>query len=579
MGLKDDPKVATSGELPEKKPKKKAKRPQAEAGPAKTRAARDGGGSGSPAEGAATRSGGAAARAAAGDGGGSGTNGGTDLGTKISASIALVAAIGLGVVLNVYAARHYTRWDFTKGGEFTLSAGTIETLRTEDQPVQVLVLLSKDLPLGASLAEMLDSYKQHSDKLVVEFVDPDRDQTRLLEVQRKYGLLSAENGGRTMTDAAVVVVRGDRHRYILHPELIQVDEADDMRVRPRLEYALTSALRELHADKRTTLCFTTGHGELTLEAGGVEGMAELRERLHKSNYEVVTVFEPTADSAKDPLSQCELLVVAAPRAPVSPEHVEAMKRFVLGGGNALVVVWPVPNAERNGWVSIGLDDLIALAGVRVEKDLVIEADPSMRATKGEGTVFFTKTTAHPVTQSLLSAEASGVGASLAFASSLQDLGGSLKAEKLLTTSPKSFGVMNYWAREEADRDLKPGPDDHEGPLTVAVATMRPPTAGQKDGARMVVVSAANPLWGASWSVPELQGTGLFTEGAISWLAAREQFLDIPDKPLKTTGIKLTEDALTAIFRYVVVLIPFAVTVLGIGVFMLRRRRPARKGGA
>lgn len=572
MGLKDEPK-ATSGERAEKKPKKKSKRPHGEASRAKAQV--DGAGSGGRAEGAAARSDGAAAS----DRGGAKGGGGTDFGTKVSATIALVAAVGLAVVVNVYAARHYTRWDFTKGGEFTLSAGTVETLRTEDRPVQVIVLLSKDLPLGASLAEMLDSYRQHSDKLEVEFVDPDRDQTRLLEVQRKYGLLSAENGGRTMTDAAVVVVRGDRHRYILHPELIQVDEADDMRVRPRLEYALTSALRELRADKKTTLCFTTGHGELTLEAGGVEGMAELRERLHKSNYEVVTVFEPTADGAKDPLAQCELLVVAAPRAPVPPEHVEAMKRFVLAGGNALVVVWPVPNAERSGWVTLGLDDLIALAGVRVESDLVIEADPSMRASKGDGTVFFTKTTAHPVTQSLLSAETAGIGASLAFASSIQELAGPLKPEKLLTTSPKSFGVMNYWAREEADRDLKPGPDDHEGPLTVAVATTRPPAPGQSKGARMVVVSAANPLWGASWSAPELQGTGLFTEGAISWLATREQFLDIPDKPLKTTGIKLTEDALTAIFRWVVVLIPLAVTVLGVGVFLLRRRRPASKGPA
>lgn len=502
--------------------------------------------------------------------------GGTDLGTKISASVTLVAATGLVALLNVYAARHFTRWDFTKGGEFTLSAGTLETLRAEDQPVRVIVLLSKDLPLGTSLAELLEGYRQHNAKIEVEFVDPDRDQARLLEVQKSYGLLSAESGGRTMTDAAIVVVRGDRHRYILHNELIEVDEADDMRTRPRLEYAITSALRELKSDKRTTVCFTTGHGELPLEAGGVEGMAELRDRLRKSNYEVATAFDPTADAAQDPLRECELLIVAAPRAPIPPEQVARMKRFVEEGGSAYVVVWPVPTPERNGWVKIGLDDVLALAGVAVRDDLVIEVDPSMRATKGDGTVFFAQTLTHPVTEPLRTAEGAGLGASLAFASSLRDLDGPVKAEKLLVTSPKSFGVVDYWSRGEADRDLKIGPDDNAGPLTVAVAASLPPPPGKAKGARIVVVSAANPLWGASWSAPELAGTGLFTEGAISWLAQRERFMDIPDKPLKTTGVRLTEDALRAIFRWVVVLIPLAVATLGVAVYALRRRRPERK---
>ena len=59
-------------------------------------------------------------------------------------------------------------------------------------------------------------------------------------------------------------------------------------------------------------------------------------------------------------------------------------------------------------------------------------------------------------------------------------------------------------------------------------------------------------------------------------AGHEQFLDIPDKPIKTTGLRLTEDALTQTFRYVVVLIPFLTAVAGIFIFYRRRARKAAK---
>ena len=137
-----------------------------------------------------------------------GAKGGTELSTKVGASLGVVAALVLAVLVNILAARHYKRWDFSSGGQFTLSQATLDTLRNLSQPVRLIVLLSKDAPLGVSVEEMLTGYRAETQQLELEYVDPDRDQARLVEIQKKYGLVAGERGGRIVTDAALVAVDG-----------------------------------------------------------------------------------------------------------------------------------------------------------------------------------------------------------------------------------------------------------------------------------------------------------------------------------------------------------------------------------
>lgn len=500
--------------------------------------------------------------------------GGTELATKISASVSLIAAIVLAVVVNIYSARHYTRWDLTKGGEFTLSAATIETLKALGEPVHLIVLTPKSSPIGTSLAETLESYSMHTDKLDVLYIDPDNDRMELAEVQKKYGLLAGEAEGRMVTDALMIVIQGDRHRFVRQEDLERVEDAADTRVRPSIEYAVTSAIRLVRISEQKTICFTTGHGEPPLDAGGAEGMAELRERLTKNNYEVTTVFEPRADSPKNPLADCDLLVLAGPRSTVPPDHVAAMKSFIENGGNALLSTWSVPNERQTGWVDLGVAELLALAGVAAEEDLVFELDPAQRPPRGNGEAFFAKPGPHPVTEQLLREQESGVSAVVLAVRSLRDLNTEVKPEALLVTSPKAFGAMNLWDRGELAGQLKPGPGDPIGPLVIATASQRPDKDGKK-GARIVILQGTSSLLGVNWTANDLRGNALLVEGAFSWLASHERFLDIPDKPLKATGVRLTEDALISIRNYVLGVIPASVALLGIAIFVMRRRRPQR----
>ena len=123
--------------------------------------------------------------------------------------------------------------------------------------------------------------------------------------------------------------------------------------------------------------------------------------------------------------------------------------------------------------------------------------------------------------------------------------------------------------------------DHRGPLTVAFATELPrrsaPAAKDAShGPRVVVVSSISALNAGNWRDPQLRGTALFVESAISWLAARSVNLDIPNKPMFTAGLRITEETRTRILWYVVVCMPLASVLLGIAVH-LRRRSTERRG--
>jgi hypothetical protein len=92
---------------------------------------------------------------------------------------------------------------------------------------------------------------------------------------------------------------------------------------------------------------------------------------------------------------------------------------------------------------------------------------------------------------------------------------------------------------------------------------------------MVVVGTASLALGQNWQERVLRGGAIFTESALSWLAAEPPLVDIPDKPA-VTGARLNDASLGEVLRYVVFYMPGAVLLLAIAVYL--RRRVRRVGG-
>ncbi len=533
---------------------------------------------------------------------------GTSLGEKLSTSVGIIAAMVLAVLVNLLVARHYKRWDWTQGGLYTLSDATVSTLRALEEPIRVYVLLSEADPLTLSVRHLLDAYRAETTRLEVDVTDPDRRPAEFLAVQQRYGVVAGKTeDGRIVTDAAIIVARGDRPHFLTASDLVEVEDEDDLRARPRLEQALTGAIRSVLRTDRPRVCFASGHGEKSIEVGGAGGLAALKDRLNKNNYEVVALgggrgghdhgddghdhgddeepgAAPEEPAPEVDLGRCRVLVLAEPSQPVPPRDVARYRAFIEQGGSALLALGPVPDESDQRYVDLGLSGLLAVAGVELRSDFVFELDPKLRSTQGFGETFSPLVRPHPITEGLVKAADQGLGPMLTVASSLAPTtSGPVAPAPLLVTSDRAFGMVDFfgWARDPSEPQPRDG--DHRGPLTVAYAAELPKPAGSSaaHGPRVVVVSSPSALYGANWQSPELRGTAVFVESALSWLAASPPMLDIPDKPAVTAGLRLSEDSLAGIFRYVVVYMPLAAALLGLAVHLARRgseRRPGDKGG-
>ena len=100
------------------------------------------------------------------------------------------------------------------------------------------------------------------------------------------------------------------------------------------------------------------------------------------------------------------------------------------------------------------------------------------------------------------------------------------------------------------------------------------------GPRVVVVGTASVLAGEAFrELPAYRGGALFAESAISWLAAKPQVLDVPEKAPVGAGMRVDEESRGTIRRYVVLFMPATVGLLGIAIALFRRAGEGRARGA
>jgi hypothetical protein len=137
-------------------------------------------------------------------------------GTATALGVAFALAIAVGV--NYVAARNYRRFDWTKGGMYTLSPRTKRVLRKLGTDVHILAFASDLDPRNHALKELLLQYRSVSRRVQTEWIDPEANRDRFRMLQERYGIRAGRTiDGRVITDTALVVESGDRN-WIVTPD-------------------------------------------------------------------------------------------------------------------------------------------------------------------------------------------------------------------------------------------------------------------------------------------------------------------------------------------------------------------------
>ncbi len=490
---------------------------------------------------------------------------------------AVILLIALTLMVNWLGARHWRRMDWTKSHLYTLSEKSENVLHNLKDQVKVVVFMTPASGLYDQVHELLSRYAAASDKIKVEYIDPDKEPLKTKQLAQQYGISAANT---------VVFAVGDRTKYVTSEQMAEYDYSGmQMGRRPTVkafkgEEMFTSAILSLVAPTVPKVYFVTGHGEASLAATERgRTIRTLKEALKREN---VTTADTSLLSGAIP-KDADVLAILGPTAPFAENEIRVLGSWLDGGGRLVVCLDPL--IARDGTMKMTrLEPLLKAHGVEVENDLVI--DPSRRLPFFDlSAVYLTDFLPHPITQGL-----KGMAVLFPVTRSLKPVNGpDWTARALVRTSAKGWGETNL-AQLLKGVPVAKDASDLAGPVDVAVVVQGKDTQ-KKDSAKPKAPSGDAATAKDSTAAKNEKGFRLvafgdsdfLTDGQIenagnltlalntfNWMAHREQALGIPPRAVEHVSLFLSRQQLNMILLITLLFMPAAVIVIGIVVW--RRRR-------
>ena len=423
-------------------------------------------------------------------------------------------------IVNFLAARHSARWDFSENQNFSLAPQTHRVIRSLPREVKITVFTREKDPGYQSYKERLDSYRQASPKITVEFVDPER-QPRV-----------AQNYGITRSDTAIFESGGQTVR-ITNPS----------------EAELTGALIRVSKDDKKRILFLEGHGELGTENRERTGLSVAKEILTKQGYEVGSLSLLTQPAVPDNTS---ILAMAGPRKPITSDELDRIKAYVDKGGHLLVMIDPDSQADIN--------PLLKHWGLGAGPGVLVDFQD--RLAQGEPTVLLVRTfTEHEITQDLSAAVLFPLARHITFD---EQIGKDWEYVQLARTSPNSR-AMKVTGRVLALNEK----EDIKGPLPMAVA-LAPKTPPAEGKPRSAIVVIGNSTF-ASNAFVNFPGNSDFFLHTIAWLAQDRDMISIGPRDQALRPFIPNPIQERTLLYVQVFLLPALLLIAGVNVWRKRRR--------
>jgi ABC-type uncharacterized transport system involved in gliding motility auxiliary subunit len=438
----------------------------------------------------------------------------------------IIVILAVLVVANFLANRYNKTFDATANKRYSLSDQTKKIAHDLKQDITIQYF---DKPSGMQAGkDLLDRYALLSSKIHVEYID----------YLKKPQLARADNITR---EGEAIVSNG-----------VKKEEAKTFD-----EEGITGALiRTLKGGERT-VCVATGSGEHRLEDSTAEGLSEFQTSVQKDNYKVKSIS--LLEKAEVP-SDCTTLVISGPSGDYVQPAVDAIKKYVEGGGRALIMLDPPLKVGRR---EIGDNDallnLLSSWGVTADKDLILDENIlGQLYGLGPEVPVISSYESHPIVNELANSQtAFPVSRSLDTKN-----GDKTTVTKLFSTSKNSFATTTLNAPEIR---IDPNKDKH-GPFTLAAAGTYS-TGKENSQGRFVVVG--NSRWAAN-NFLRFNGNKNLLLNMLNWLSSDEDLISIRPKEPEDRRINLTRAQFLMLRTVSQFMLPLIVVIGGVMVWWKRR---------
>ena len=482
--------------------------------------------------------------------------------TRLPLLAFFVSLVAIAVMVNYLSFRHYKRWDWTTAGVFTLSERSVEMLRSLEQDVDIYVFLGIGETEFADIDELLEQYKAQSQRVRVHRVDPDREQAKYKILADRFGLSSVATDVGMIAPIPIVVATIDGQRKIERDQLIKQDfesqgELSGAKISLESERALTGAILGLSVGEETKICVSQGHGEWELSGAGRRSLIAMSAELDWEHVAIEAVVLTGSEAVPE---TCDALFVIGPLRAFGPPQVQALATFLDQGGGVLLALDPV--LDKKSLSPTGLESLLSERGVTLGQDLVLELSDRHLLSPSPLEAFI----AADFSEHRVVDEIRGAGGGIAFGvvRSVRPTQEGL-AQTLVRASQASYGETDPPSLDNVDMDsLGAGPDDTQGPVSLAVALHDETTRG-----RLVVIGDADWLLADYLQTPQFSNVDLLSS-VTGWLGQRESLISIAPRQTDAQSVIMTEEDLDVVLVRVVGLLPLSFLIAGLGVWWSRR---------
>ena len=494
------------------------------------------------------------------------------------ALIVLAIIVVINMAVNALPSK-FREFDLTGQNLTQISSQTTEVLDALTKDVQIY-LVAQSGQEDETTKKLLDNYAQASDHIKFEVRDPVKNPAFLNSYQ-----------DMDLYNNSVIVECGDRKKA-LSPDQIYEYQMDYTNYSSTVtgfdgEGQITSAISYVTSENLGKAYTLTGHDEAAMTDS-------LKSLIQKQNLETEDLNLITADQVPE---DADFLLIFSPMADISAEESVKIQNYLTAGGHAFIVA-----GYTGGTPQPNLDALLAGYGLERVEGVVVEGDPNHYTGSGQAYIVPDKES-HEITSGLekyiLMPMAQGLQES-------QDHRDTVQVSSLLKTSDAAYSKpdpANVTTMEKEDGDI-------DGPFMIGAAITETVSAGEgntgmEDTGTEGADTADTDTEGADTDSTDtgnaedqsasketrivcLTSELMFDQGidsqviggnmelvgkAVSWLTnGEEAAVSIPSKSIDNTSLSMTAMGSLLGFLGCIVVIPLAVLVTGLVIWLGRKNR-------
>lgn len=462
--------------------------------------------------------------------------------TAVFVAIVILVNVGLTVITQKYP----ISIDLTQDKNYNLSQETIEYIKKVDTPITIKIFATKaQLESYTDLigpAKIIEQYPQYNNKISLEFIDYDKNPTAVAQYQNEN--ISQGDIVVTARDAN----NSEHYKHLSIDDLL-ITEYDSSYNRQvvgnKAEQQIDNAIDYVTSEDLPKILFTQGHDEA--------GYSDYQSLLKDANYSVDTVNTTSSDIDED----ADALVIVAPSADFSDSEIDKIDKFLKNDGkfgkNIFVFLDPRCPSLPN------LEDYLTEWGVKVESGAIYD-------------------TTNSYSENIFDVIASKVDTDVVGDNVSTDIGTDVRIARPLTIlfdskdARKVTSVIETGDTSQLLEDLSgtTSSSDKKGPYTVmTLSTWSSTSSSTLTKSNMIVSGSYEMLNGALLNASNRNNSKVLL-GINNKLMEKEATITVPSKYNDSTSLSITRVQRSVIFMLFVIIIPLALLITGLVIWLRRR---------